>query len=329
MTDEPTVGGIDVTTLRERLECDPDVEVDETVVATIEARATEERAVSVAAFAQWYEECDRERRAAEERLTEFESRLAEHRVALDEWELELDHVRSQFDEYGEKFDAMRDDLSTAATHLEETPRRPVTAAALYAGAGRLAAVEELTHGVAHRLEHFEQEFDWFASWLTEPTARIEGFDDELDAVEGYLGRVERLLAEAETHAADPPAGYEPFDAWAGARHLHLLATVALDEFRADVGDLGMWLESVDGEHDEQFQTLTDRLFALEERNETLEDRFDAAADAIDDFEAAHAEIAHLIGAFEAELDKRSPPIDWATVNRLLREQFEELGIPYD
>ncbi|WP_338738176.1 hypothetical protein [Haloplanus salilacus] len=324
MNDE--LDDVDAETVRDRLR-ESSVDVDEDVLSGIDARTTD-GSIDVAAFEAWYDECADRRRSVAERTERFETRLDEYRASLDPAERDFDHVRVRFEEYDERFDAIRAELASVADRIETASRTPTSATALYETARLLSAAEKALHGIAHELGHVEEGLDEFGSWLTDPAVRLDDFDGELDTVARYLDNTDRLLTNVETHAADPPPGFRPFDAWLTARHLHLLVAVVFEELRADVDELAEWLERLDGTHDAELSALTDRLDALADRHASFESRIDEATDAIDGFEGKYADVAEEVDRFAADLDAVEPPIDWATLEERIDEQFDELGISH-
>jgi chromosome segregation ATPase len=324
MNDPPD--DVDAETLRDRLR-ESSIDVDEDVLSEVDARTTN-GSVDVAAFEAWYDECAERRRSLVDRTERFEARLDEYRASLDPVERDFDHVRARFEEYDERFDAVRSALASVADRIETASRTPASATALYETARTLSASEEALRGVAHELHHVEEGLDDLGSWLTDPAVRLDDFDDELDTVERYLDNTGQLLTNVETHAADPPPGFRPFDAWLTARHLHLLVAVVFAELRADVDELGRWLERTEGDHGAELAALTDRLDALADRHASFEDRIDESTDAIAGFEEKYAEVADEVDRFAAELNAVEPPIDWATLEERIDEQFDDLGISH-
>jgi chromosome segregation ATPase len=324
MNDTPD--DVDVESLRDRLR-GSSIDVDENVLNEIDAR-TVDGSVDIAAFEAWYDDCTDRRRSVTERTERFESRLDEYRASLGPVERDFDHVRVRFEEYDERFDAIRTKLESVADRIETASRTPASATALYETARLLSASERTLHGIAHELGHIEEALDDLESWLTDPAVRLDDFDDELDTVERYLDNTDRLLTNVEAHAADPPAGFRPFDAWLTARHLHLLVAVVFEELKADVDELGRWVERCEGDHGAALAALTDRLDALADRHASFERRIDDATDAIAGFEEKYAAVAAEVDRFAAELDAVEPPIDWATLEERIDEQFDSLGISH-
>lgn len=316
---------LDIEAVRERVRRDG--EVDESVMDELEARAEDGR-IDLDAFGAWYDECAERRRSVAERTERFEDRLDEYRRSLDPVERDFDHVQVRFDEYDERFDAIRTELASVTDRIETAAQRPASATELYETARLLSASEQAIHGVAHELHHVEEELDELESWLTDPAVRLDDFGDELDTVERYLDNTDRLLTNVETHAADPPSGFRPFDAWLTARHLHLLVDVVFEELRADIDELGQWLERLDGDHDTELAALTDRLDELADRHASFDRRINESTGTVDDFESKHAEVADEIDRFASELDAVEPPIDWAALEERIEEQFDELGISH-
>jgi septation ring formation regulator EzrA len=315
---------VDIGTVRERLEEDAAVVVEDRVVSALEERAVEDGSVSAEAVASWYDDCEAGLDSVEERVADLEARLDGFRESLDPAEREFAHVRARFDEFHEQFESVREAIAGLTDRLDAASRAPESTRELYATADRLSTVESAVGEVHHSLEHVEEEVDPFETWLVDPTARVAYFEEELQVVERYLDNTEELLETIEAHADDPPEGFDPFDAWVAARHLHLLVTVAFEEFRSDVAELARWLDGRDDDAD--LSTLTDRLDSLETRHESFEIRFDDTADTIDGFESAYADVADDVERFEATLDDLEPPIDWTALEERLNEQFDTLGI---
>jgi len=101
-----------------------------------------------------------------------------------------------------------------------------------------------------------------------------------------------------------------------------------EELRADVDELGQWLERTEGDYGSELTALTGRLDALADRHASFEGRIDEAADHIVGFDRKHADVADEVDRFAAELDAVEPPIDWATLEERIDEQFDELGISH-
>jgi chromosome segregation ATPase len=320
------VDDVDVETVRERIR-GSSVDVDEDVLSELDARADDGR-IDLDAVEAWYDEVEERRQSVVERTDRLAARLEEYRESLDPIERDFDHVGVRFSEYDERFDAVRTALASVEDLIESASREPESAVALYETARSLSECEHSLHSVAHELGHLDEALDRFESWLADPAVRLDDFEDELDTVERYLDNTERLLTNVETHAADPPAGFRPFDAWLTARHLHLLVAVVFEELRADVDELARWLEHLDGDHDAALSALTDRLDSLAARHESFDGRIDDATEEIAGFEEQHAEVADDVERFAAELDAVEPPIDWAALEDRIDEQFDELGISH-
>jgi chromosome segregation ATPase len=321
MDDKPEP--VSVETLRERVRNRGDVDADEDVLAAIEERADDGR-FTVDAFADWHADCREAHGSTVADLERLAERLEALLADLDPADRDGTQVRGRVGEFEDRFDAVRDELAAADDRLADTPRAPDCAVERYTGARRLASCERTVQEMAHALHHIEEELDAFETWLDDPATRIAELDEEVRGFGEYLDNTEGLIERLEADGADPPDGFEPFDAWLAAHHLQAVMAVVFEELRADLADLDAWLERRDADRDTG--ALHDRLAALEERHAACSDRLDAATETIDGFDESRAAVADSLARFDERLAALERPVDWGEVDRLLREQFEALEI---
>lgn len=313
---------VDVSTVRDRIGERGDIDVSEDVMAAIEERAEAGR-LAPDAFADWHRECRREHRSTVEDLDAVETRFRELLAGLDPADRESNQTRARIDEYEAQFDAMREELAAVADRLDETPREPASAVAVYGAAERLSTSGRAVNEIAHGLHHVEQGIEEFETWLHDPATRIDALDDEIRGSERYLDNTEELVERLESGG---DGDFQPFDAWLAAHHLQRVMAVVFDELRTDLAELEAWLARRDGEYGDEVARLRDRLDALSERHAACSDRLDAASHHVDEFAAKRASVAASIERFEASLDDLEPPVDWGEVEESVQEQFDELGI---
>ncbi|WP_257628173.1 hypothetical protein [Haloplanus salinarum] len=314
---------LDVATVRERVD-EADVDASDDVLDRLATRVDEaDGADATEAFASWYRECRRERRSTAEDVEAAATRFRDLLAGVDPADREHNQVRARIDEYESQFEAFRAELSTAADRLDATSREPGSAVDLYTGAERLVACERAVHEVAHGLHHVEGGLDEFESWLHDPEARFDAFREELGGFERYLDNTAGLLDRIEAGDGDDDRA---FDRWLAAYHLQRVMGVILDELRADVDELEAWLGRREGAYDDELSSLRDRVTGLSERHATCSRRLDATAEAIDGFEESWNEVTASVESFESTLESLDPPVDWAAVESLVDEQFDELSI---
>ncbi|GAB6860511.1 hypothetical protein ACFR97_08760 [Haloplanus litoreus] len=316
--DRDSDGRVDVSSIRERVEDD----ASENVMAAIEERAADGR-IGTDAFAAWHEECRRERRSTADEVATVAAQFRALRDSLGPTVRDTNQVRSRIDEYEDEFDAMRAELEAVADRLADTPREPASPTACYEAADGLRWCERAIHTVAHGLHHVEEGVAEFETWLRDPATRLDEFENELGGFETYLDNTEGLLDALEAGGRD---GMDPFDAWLAAHHLQRVMAVVFTELRTDLADLETWLARRDGDYGDEVDALRRRLASLEERHATCSDRLDATESAIDDFAARRAAVDESVERFETAIDDLEPPVDWGAVERLVSEQFDELGI---
>lgn len=313
---------MDVSTVRELAEKRANEDAAGNVIDAIEERATDGR-VTADAFADWHRECRQSHRSAVEDLESVAAAFQDRLDALDPEEREANQVRSRMTEYEDEFAGLRSELDAVAGRLADAPRRPGSAAACYDAAAELRRCERAVNTVAHNLHHLEEEVEKFETWLHDPETRVEEFESELHGFEGYLDNTEELLDGLE---AGGRGGVDPFDAWLAAHHLQRIMAVVFDELRTDLAALDAWLTRREGEYGDAVDALAEQLASLEERHVACSTRLDATESAIDDFEPRRAAVEDSIREFEAAVDDLEPPVDWGRVERLVSEQFDELGI---
>ena len=308
-----------VSTVRERVE-DRDDGVDENVLSAIEERADEGR-VTAEAMAAWHRE---HREARESRASAVDAMAATFRGQVadtDAADVETNQVQARLDEYDAEFDSLRAELDAVADRLDDTPREPSSPTAVYDAATNLRYCARMLHEVGHALHHMEAELDRFETWLTDPETRIEDLDEEIDGSARYLQNTETLLDGVESGRSP-----DPFDAWLAAYHLHQVMGAVFGELRTDAEELASWLDDQPGDYAAEMRAVRERLGELEARYETCSRRLDDATDAIDDFESKRAAVADSLDQFESTVGGLEPPVDWATVERLVQAQFEKHDI---
>ncbi|WP_251341640.1 hypothetical protein [Haloplanus halophilus] len=321
MSDERD-GGVAVSAVRERVAADDGDDVTEGVLAGIEERAADGRDATDA-ITVWHEECRRKCRAVAEDVDDVEERLREVLAPLDPAVRDTTQVQGRIDEYEDEFETFRSDLDAVLDRLAETERAPSTAAACCEAADWVWRCERTVGMVAHNCHHLEEEIEEFETWLHDPETRLDSFAEELDGFEEYLDNTEGLLDLLE---AGGGRGVDPFDAWLAAYHLQRVMGVVFEELRTELAELDSWLAEQDGAYGDELATLRSRLDSLAERHEACSTRLDAAESAVDDFAERRADVAASLDRFEAAIADLEPPVDWGEVERLVSEQFEDLGI---
>ncbi|WP_248897872.1 hypothetical protein [Haloplanus halobius] len=321
MSDERD-GGVDVATVRERVEQRDDMDVDDGVLTAIEKR-TEGGRLTPDAFAAWRRECRQEHQSVSDEVAASEERLRSILASLDATDRDSNQVQARVDEHEDRFTAMRADLSAAADRLDETPTEPDSPVAFYRGAKRLARGEQALHEVDHGLHHVEQELSAFESWLHDPDARVEEFETELGGFDQYLDNTDALLDRIEAGTGDAD---QRFDWWLAAYHLQQVMSAVFAELRTDLAELESWLDRQEGDYGDELAALGAQLDSLEERHAQCSARLDETAESIDGFDDSWTAVADTVASFEAAVDDLEPPVDWGEVERLLQTQFDELNI---
>jgi DNA repair exonuclease SbcCD ATPase subunit len=321
MTDERE-RAVDVSTVRERVAERADIDAAEDVLDAIEERAEDGR-LDPDAFAEWRRACRRRRRSTAEDAERIEARYRELLESVAPADRDSAQARTRIEEYEEEFDSVRSGLSTVADWLAAVPEAPGSAVALYEGAEQLRRCERAIHEVEHTLHHVEEGVEEFETWLHDPAARIDALGDEIGGFERYLDNTEGLVDRLEASGGD---GFDPFDAWLAAYHLQRVMAVVVDELRTDVEELEAWLARREGDYGDEVARLRDRLDSLSERHAACSQRLDAASEHVDGFAEKWAAVAASIDEFEAALDGLEQPVDWAEVEGLVQEQFDDLGI---
>ncbi|WP_435067655.1 halo transducer protein [Haloplanus sp. C73] len=186
---------------------------------------------------------------------------------------------------------------------------------IYETAVEIRRLNAAANSAQHTADELGVDAEEFEAWVRNPDRRLHALDDDADAVTDFVEGVGETLDAVAAEDVDPAA--VRFD----ATLRHRVARLLLADLRAEVEDLHAWPDpGPDDAHGavdaDALAALDDRLTDLEQRWQSLGDRFDAESEWRDRY-------GDRLADFEAALDDHSPPVDWGAVESLLGEYRPE------
>lgn len=163
----------------------------------------------------------------------------------------------------------------------------------------------------------------FETWLSDPDARFDELDGDLNALEGSLERTEtgldHIASAVEDGDTEPLAVDDTALAWVDATFTHRVLDLLLADLEWEFDALRAWSEEADDDVADRVAELSTRLAEFEAEVETVGDRLaDLERDAWTE------RFADERAAFEADLEGAAPPVEWGVVQATLTEHRERL-----
>jgi len=232
----------------------------------------------------------------------------------------LDSVAERLDDFEDRHAAVAARVDGLGDQLQSVVALADEPDAIYETAVEIRRLNAAANSAQHTADKLGVDAEELAAWVRNPDRRLDALHDDADAVAEFVdGVAETLdaLAAGDADADVDPAAVR-FDAALRQRVSRLL----LDDLRAEVEDLQAWSDpGPDDAHGavdpEGLAALDDRLTGLEDRWQSISDRFDRGA-----MEWRERYGDRLVD-FEAALDDHAPPVDWRAVESLLGEYRPE------
>jgi chromosome segregation ATPase len=219
----------------------------------------------------------------------------------------------------ERLNGLETQLSELRQRLDSIDERTETDEAIYPIARDLLSVHMDATNCEQTADQLTEAAEEFEQWVTDPAARWNEIDGDVDAMEDTLTELDETIEILAQEFADDPdhegsplhPEADPAEVW-----FDVYTSVNVNELLLE--DLGFELaelRAVD-DNDQRAAAIDESIASLEARRADLADELDAVtpADIPLQFEAEQAELADTLADFE-------PPIDWGA----LRAAVEEVG----
>ncbi|MFB6073755.1 MAG: halo transducer protein [Haloarculaceae archaeon] len=235
---------------------------------------------------------------------------------------DVDAVQTRLAALETRVDAVEERADALGPALEDLLDRDPETADLYDLGVAVQSLTEAANGVHRDADQLRFDIEDFEEWLGDPETRYSELNGDVDAVASSLDELRAVpasLSKADGRAVAGDHAGEDARAvtWANATLRHRTLGLMLADLRAELGDLRT-LDDHEQTAGGDDAASGDRIDA---RLDDLGTRLDAIGDELDDVAdpAWRDRYADDVDAFEAELDRFEPPVDWGAIRAALRE----------